>query len=292
MNNKKYVVYQIINKLNKMIYIGCHVTENANDSYKGSGTNIKKAIKEYGLENFEKIILFQFDNKEEMLAKEKELVDLNFIAREDTYNIIVGGGDFLTLDTVPVKDKDGNNYRVHKTDPRYLSGELKHNITGYVSVRDKNNNTFSINKNNIKYLSGELISITKNKIAVKDTNNNYFQIDRNDERFISGKLVGNTKGMITVKDINNNYLLIDIQDPRYLSGELVPIWKDRKHTEETKEKIGKVNSIKQKGDKNSQFGTCWITKDNINKKIKKEELESYLSLGWFKGRIINNGGLV
>jgi len=36
--------------------------------------------------------------------------------------------------------------------------------------------------------------------------------------------------------------------------------------------------------KNSSFGSCWITKDNENKKIKKEELENYLSVGWIKGR--------
>lgn len=38
------------------------------------------------------------------------------------------------------------------------------------------------------------------------------------------------------------------------------------------------------GELNSQFGTCWITKDNNNKKIKKEELDKYLSDGWIKGR--------
>ena len=62
----------------------------------------------------------------------------------------------------------------------------------------------------------------------------------------------------------------------------------KEHTEETKEKIGKANSIKQKGKLNSQFGKCWITKDNENKKIKNEETEHYLSLGWSKGRIMKN----
>ena len=40
------------------------------------------------------------------------------------------------------------------------------------------------------------------------------------------------------------------------------------------------------GEKNSQFGTLWITKDGLNKKIKKEELENYLNDGWIKGRKI------
>jgi len=61
-------------------------------------------------------------------------------------------------------------------------------------------------------------------------------------------------------------------------------WTGKKLLEETKIKIGKKNSINQKGEKNSQFGTCWITKEGENKKIKKELLENYLNDGWIKGR--------
>ena len=40
----------------------------------------------------------------------------------------------------------------------------------------------------------------------------------------------------------------------------------------------------QQGEKNSQFGTCWIHNNNENKKIKKEQLKEYISNGWIKGR--------
>lgn len=57
------------------------------------------------------------------------------------------------------------------------------------------------------------------------------------------------------------------------------------HTEETKRKIGEKSSINQKGEKNSQYGTCWIYKEQIgNKKIKINELENYLKDDWIKGR--------
>ena len=59
---------------------------------------------------------------------------------------------------------------------------------------------------------------------------------------------------------------------------------NKKHTEDSKIKIGEKSSINQKGEKNSQFGTCWITKEGENKKIKKELLENYLNDGWIKGR--------
>jgi hypothetical protein len=41
----------------------------------------------------------------------------------------------------------------------------------------------------------------------------------------------------------------------------------------------------QQGEKNSQYGTCWITKDGENKKIKKCELDFFENKGWKKGRI-------
>lgn len=38
------------------------------------------------------------------------------------------------------------------------------------------------------------------------------------------------------------------------------------------------------GERNSQYGTCWIYKNNINKKIKKDLLPFYIKEGWLKGR--------
>jgi hypothetical protein len=61
-------------------------------------------------------------------------------------------------------------------------------------------------------------------------------------------------------------------------------WTGKKHSEETKKKMSNSSKGAVRGEKNSQYGTCWITKDKENKKIKKEELEKYISKGWQKGR--------
>lgn len=74
-----------------MIYIGKHQTENLDDGYMGSGLRIQRAIKKYGVENFEKTILFECQSFEEMNAKEAEIVNEDFIARDDVYNIKLGG---------------------------------------------------------------------------------------------------------------------------------------------------------------------------------------------------------
>jgi hypothetical protein len=56
-----------------------------------------------------------------------------------------------------------------------------------------------------------------------------------------------------------------------------------KLTEEHKAKIGAANSIKQKGDKNSQYGKkqTWITNEEVNRKI---ERNLPIPEGWRKGR--------
>ena len=79
--------------------------------------------------------------------------------------------------------------------------------------------------------------------------------------------------------VNNN-------DPRYLSGELRYIWCDKKHSDETIQKMKKSHIGKHDNEKNSQFGTCWIYNIDLkeNKKIKKEEITEWLEKGWIKGR--------
>lgn len=86
-----YTIYKITNKIDKKIYIGKHQTKDLNDVYMGSGKRLKRAQEKYGIENFEKEILFQFDSESDMNAKEAELVTEEFCLREDTYNLCPGG---------------------------------------------------------------------------------------------------------------------------------------------------------------------------------------------------------
>lgn len=60
-------------------------------------------------------------------------------------------------------------------------------------------------------------------------------------------------------------------------------WTNRKHSEETIKKM--KGHKRQVGENNSQFGTMWITNGMENKKIKKEFLNEFIKLGWYKGMI-------
>jgi hypothetical protein len=86
-----YTVYKIINKLISKFYVGVHKTEIGLDLYYGSGKIIIQSIIKYGKENFKKVILDAFDNKEEAFNLERLIVNKDLISNPNCYNIKLGG---------------------------------------------------------------------------------------------------------------------------------------------------------------------------------------------------------
>lgn len=281
-----YIVYKITNKINNKIYIGCHKTENINDDYMGSGTLIRRAIGKYGLENFEKIVLYNFDNKLDMLKKEAELVNREFIKRNDVYNLVEGGGGGWQTGFVSVRDENNCVFVISINDPNYLSGKYKGMNTGKCVVRDNSGKVFMVQKNDPNYLSGVYKSIMIGKVPVKTADGVNMQVAIDDPRYISGELKYILKGLATMKDKDGNYFNVSVDDPRIKTGELIGTWKGNHHTEETKRRIGEKNKIKQRGIGNSQYNKIWIYNSELkeNKKIKNEELNIWIERGWIKGR--------
>lgn len=166
---KFFTVYQIKNLVDGKIYVGAHSTNKLNDNYWGSSRYLTEDIKKIGKSNFEKRILYVFDNVEDMKNMEAQIVTKEFCMNPDTYNRIVGGLEsFSTIGMVTVKDKKGKTMKVYCDDPRYLSGELVGCTKGTshpnrsllnkgtVVVKDKDGNSFRVSVNDERYTSGEL----------------------------------------------------------------------------------------------------------------------------------------
>ena len=287
---KYHYFYKITNTINNHFYYGIHSTDNLDDGYMGSGSRLNYAYKKYGIENFTKEILKFFDSRKECSDYEAEVVNEVLIEDPNCYNVILGGDTWNCVGTVSVKDSNGNYFRTNINDERILSGELKGINAGNAVYKDKTGKHIYLPINDPKVLSGEVVSIMKNVGMYKDKNGNILQLSVDDPRVLSKDVISMSKGKILVKDKYNTFYLIDKTDEMYLSGELKPFWSGRKHNDETKEKIRQAHMVNeyQKGEKNSQYGTCWITKDNENKKVKKEYLDEYISLGWKAGRVIKN----
>ena len=86
-----YIIYKTTNLINGKYYIGKHQTENLDDGYLGSGVALKKAIKKYGKENFNREIICFCENDEEMDNKEIEIVDSSIVEDPNSYNLGLGG---------------------------------------------------------------------------------------------------------------------------------------------------------------------------------------------------------
>ena len=86
-----HIVYQTINKINNMIYVGAHSTDLLEDGYIGSGHRLTLAVEKYGIESFDRTILHILSTPTEMFKKEAEIVNADFLKRSDVYNIVEGG---------------------------------------------------------------------------------------------------------------------------------------------------------------------------------------------------------
>lgn len=208
-----YTVYKITNLVNGKIYIGVHKTDDLNDDYMGSGKYLKHAQEKYGIENFTREYLHVFDNAEDMFKMESELVNEEFIARDDTYNLKAGG----------------------------FGG------WAYVNAAGLGNRVDTIEATKAWKLKFE-----------------------NDPAFRQQVIENCVKGGLASYAAN----AIKFPDGTFFN---------KRHSAETKRKIGEANSKGQLGEKNSQFGTMWITNSESgeSKKIKKGDL---IPDGWVKGR--------
>lgn len=97
---KYHILYCTTNLISNKIYVGVHSTDNLEDGYLGSGTDLRIDIDKYGAENFKSEILDFYDSREEALRAERALVDENFVLDETTYNLNLGGnGSFYYINS-------------------------------------------------------------------------------------------------------------------------------------------------------------------------------------------------
>ena len=276
-------LYKIINLINGKFYYGIHSTDNLDDGYMGSGTCLHEAYKKYGIENFQKEILEFRNTREEISDLEKEIVTEELVKNPDCYNIRLGGDEGTTLGTATMKDKDGNIKRVVIGSDEYnnMVGITK----GFINVYDKIEQIYKqVSKKDFYNNKKRYCGITKNYVTVYDKiENKNKKILINDFYNDINRYIGVTLGKVVVL-MDGKYKQISHEE--YLKGNYQTVWSGKHLSEKTKQKISQHHKETglQKGEKNSQFGTCWITKDGENKKIKKEELDIYLNDGWIKGK--------
>lgn len=284
---KYHYFYKITNTINNHFYYGIHSTNDLNDGYMGSGSRLKIAIKKYGIENFSKEIIKFFDNREELAQYEAEIVTESLVYDPNCYNMVVGGDCLITSGTTTVIDNKGNTFRVPVDDPMMYI-EYKPIASDRVYCLDTVDNQYKIvDIDEFRCDRDRYISQLDNMVIVRDiTTGKSMQVSREEYYANKKKYSIHSTNKVLVKDNKGNFFQVCKDDERLLNGELVLFWKNRKHTQETKNKISNTfrKNKHQQGEKNSQYGTCWVMKGEVSKKIKKDDLDTYINDGWIKGR--------
>ena len=148
---KVWTVYKTTNLVNGKFYIGVHKTSEPLDNYLGSGKYFKYAVEKYGIENFQKEILYIFDTKESAYLMENSLVTPDLIESGMSYNLKLGGQggfDFINENGFHYKGYDSPTERNRIISPfcqeftNNLSDEQKDKIReggkrGLVAARKK-----------------------------------------------------------------------------------------------------------------------------------------------------------
>lgn len=260
---KKYhYFYEIRNNINNHFYYGIHSTDDMEDGYMGSGKRLQRAYKKYGIENFTKTILKEFSTREEASVYEAEMVTETLVKDNNCYNCALGGDSVQpSFGQIAVFDKE------EKISKRINVEEYRNNSSRY--------ETFSKNKVNV------FDKLTKKYTWV--SSNEFYQ---NRDLYKTYR-----EGKILCKNAKGEAFLVESTDERLLNNTLTIFCQGRKHKEESLSKMKETfKKIKhQQGEKNSQYGTCWVYNEQTkeNKKIKKEELDEYVKNGYIKGRKVN-----
>lgn len=129
-------------------------------------------------------------------------------------------------------------------------------------------------------------------INLKEGGNGGFSSEEHRLKFLEGRewgiIKGNKKSATLIKGTKLKKQHVD----KIVLGRLKYFetndgsFKNKSHSEQTKQKMSESSKGTGVGETNSQYGTCWITKDGFNKKIKKEDFLIYILEGWEKGRKI------
>lgn len=128
-DEKYHYLYKITNMINGKIYIGIHSTTDLNDRYMGSGKKLLNAFKKYGIKNFNKEILCFCNTREEICQLEKEIVNEEFIKREDVYNLNTGGQYGLHSEETKHKISESNKGEISWAKGKIFSKEHRERIS-------------------------------------------------------------------------------------------------------------------------------------------------------------------
>ena len=288
-----YIIYKITNLINGKIYIGKHKCASLDDKYFGSGKLLRYAINKYGIENFIFHVEIDLHSQEEMDLLETLVVNKDFLARDDVYNISRGGKNpCMYGDKNPFYGKKHTTELCNKISKLFkgipLTDEHKQHISDSVKKKFHDNPelkklmaTTAGKKKCIDLLTGEIRFYDANNIPI--TSEIYSCAKPKQYKSYEEKLELNhrraercSKSKWYTDGITEIFIFPGNEPDGFYPGRLPTTNVGRKVSNETRNKIGKANTGKTPSNK----GKIWITNGVINKYI---AITQPLPDGWKPG---------
>lgn len=253
-------VYLTENLINHKKYIGQHKSKKFDENYKGSGVLLQRAIQKYGWDNFTCTILKECATRDELNSAEIEFIKTyNAINNPAFYNIARGGEGGDTVSGMIAEDKlrfAQKSSDAWKQDGKYA--ERCRKISSSLKGKPKSDEH-------------------RRKIS--------------EARISSGSAAGKNNPMYGVKRIsptkgyhyyNNSEIEVytneDTYESTYKSQGFV-----KGRLQSKLDALHKDLSKRLKGNTYTK-GTIRVHKNDLEKCIKPEDLDTFLTDGWIKGR--------
>lgn len=263
------MVYKTTNLINGKYYIGCHVANDLNDGYLGSGKLLKRAVEKYGKESFKQTPLAICCDKKVMLAVEKEYVNKKMVGDTMSYNLKLGG-------------EGGSNgtFRGHKhsEETKAIMSAKTLGRKCSIEARAKMSKAARARPGWTKEARLEMSRTRKGRRHSEETKrkiseaNNGHKISVETRKKISEARKGKKASketrakMSAAKKGKKKSKEACLKQSATITGHVV--------SEETRKKIGEANKNR-----------CYIYSDKESRcrRVKEEELEWFLSQGWLEG---------
>ena len=273
----KGYIYETTNLINGKKYIGKHISNKFDDNYYGSGIGLKRALNKYGKENFKIKILEEVEDLALLSKLETDyIIKFNAVKDNNYYNNSYGGED---------KGWSGIN-KMYKEKPdlwrrnREKSSKSQTGQKRTLETKTKISNS----------LKGRIFSEEHRKNISESAKKRLSMLNK-EERYKIGLNFG-TLGKPSLIKGRTKY---NSEQVRKATERMVRT----KNSKEWKETIGKDTAKKisqtrkekglAKGKNNPMYGTKTVYVSNIEldivKRVKIEELDNYIKLGWLKCNI-------
>jgi group I intron endonuclease len=312
-------IYKTINLITGDMYIGKHKSMYMIDKrYKGSGKILKRAFKKYGKDNFKCEILEPVNNVpticsslEELNNSEKYYINLyDCVNNPKYYNLVLGGEGGDTVSNLTEQEKQTRSALISKKlknfvwvynketkeQLRILSEELEYYLSlgflrGFKYRKSRSIESYkkqSVSQKKIHLSPEEEKNIIKKYIEGYSVSecSKMFNLNSN---YINRLLKINKVPKRTISDAKKTYFKHNIVSEETRNKQSLKR-KGIKKTKEWKENIKKSNLGKKVSDKTKELlresilGRVWINNGTVRKQIKKNEVESYMKMGYVMGK--------